>query len=83
MAISSFYSNYFMKKLTKAVLMLLSVIMIGTIGFEVIEEDYTFIDSFYMTIITISTVGFSEIVPLTKVGRSITVVVIILGISSD
>ena len=34
-----------------------------------------------MTIITISTVGFSEIVPLTKVGRSITVVIIILGIS--
>jgi len=34
-----------------------------------------------MTIITISTVGFSEIVPLTHVGRMITVVIIILGIS--
>jgi voltage-gated potassium channel len=72
MAISSFYSNYYMKKLTKAILMLLAVIMIGTIGFEVIEEDYTFIDSFYMTIITISTVGFKEIHPLSDTGKLFT-----------
>ena len=34
-----------------------------------------------MTIITLSTVGFSEVVPLSHVGRSITVVIIVLGIS--
>lgn len=39
-------------------------------------------DAFYMTIITISTVGFSEIRPLTVVGRSITLVIIVLGISA-
>ncbi len=38
-------------------------------------------EAFYMTIITISTVGFSEIRPLTMVGRSITLVIIVLGIS--
>lgn len=52
--------------------MLLSVIMIGTIGYEVIEEKYTFIDSFYMTIITISTVGFKEIHPLSDAGKLFT-----------
>lgn len=72
MAISSFYSNYFVKKLTKAVLMLLSVIMVGTVGYEMIEEEYTFIDSFYMTIITISTVGFKEIHPLGDAGKLFT-----------
>jgi voltage-gated potassium channel len=39
-------------------------------------------DAFYMTIITISTVGFSEIRPLTLLGRSITVIIIVLGISA-
>jgi voltage-gated potassium channel len=38
-------------------------------------------DSFYMTLITISTVGFSEIKPLSVAGRIITIFIIIAGIS--
>lgn len=38
-------------------------------------------EAFYMTLITISTVGFSEIKPLSDVGRGITIIIIILGIS--
>jgi voltage-gated potassium channel len=38
-------------------------------------------EAFYMTLITISTVGFSEIKPLSVAGRLITVVIIVLGIS--
>jgi voltage-gated potassium channel len=38
-------------------------------------------DAFYMTLITISTVGFSEISPLTQAGRLITVIIIVSGIS--
>ena len=38
-------------------------------------------DSFYMTLNTISTVGFFEITPLTQAGRIITVVIIVSGIS--
>ncbi len=38
-------------------------------------------DSFYMTLITISTVGFSEIKPLSHAGRVITIFIIISGIS--
>jgi voltage-gated potassium channel len=34
-----------------------------------------------MTIITLSTVGFSEVIPLSQAGRSITVIIIFLGIS--
>jgi voltage-gated potassium channel len=60
--------------------MLTAIIAFGTIGYFIFER-MSFFDAFYMTIITISTVGFSEIVPLTNVGRSITVVIIILGIS--
>ena len=38
-------------------------------------------ESFYMTIITISTVGYAEIMPLTQAGRALTVIIIILGIT--
>jgi len=38
-------------------------------------------DAFYMTIITISSVGFSEVKPLSQVGRIITIIVIVSGIS--
>jgi voltage-gated potassium channel len=68
------------RKLRYSLMMLAALVAFGTIGYYFFEHMPIF-DAFYMTIITISTVGFSEIVPLTKVGRSITVVIIILGIS--
>ncbi len=68
------------RKLRYSMLMLAALIAFGTIGYY-ISEHLSIFDAFYMTIITISTVGFSEVVPLTKVGRTITVVIIILGIT--
>jgi len=68
------------KKLRSALVMLLGIIGIGTFGYHYFEH-MPFFEAFYMTIITISTVGFSEIAPLSNVGRMITVVIIILGIS--
>ena len=62
-------------------LTLLSVIIfLGTIGYSICEGMPAF-DAFYMTIITISTVGFSEIKPLSQIGRIITIIVIVSGIS--
>lgn len=43
----------------------------GTIGFMLIEE-WKFVDAFYMTIITISTVGFGEVHELSNYGRLFT-----------
>jgi voltage-gated potassium channel len=68
------------RKLRYSLIMLVALIAFGTVGYYTFEN-MPFFDAFYMTIITISTVGFSEIVPLTRVGRTITVVIIILGIS--
>lgn len=68
------------KRLRYSLMMLAALVAFGTIGYYIFEHMPIF-DAFYMTIITISTVGFSEIVPLTKVGRSITVMIIILSIS--
>ncbi len=73
----SIFTDNFVKQMAKALLMLLAVIMVGIFGFEMLEEEYTFIDSFYMTIITISTVGFQEIHPLSDAGKLFTSALII------
>ncbi len=67
-------------RLRISLLLLLSIILFGTFSYSLIEKMSLF-DSFYMTLITISTVGFSEIIPLTQSGRLITVIIIVSGIS--
>jgi len=62
-----------------AFLLLTGTILFGIFGYHYIE-DLSFFDSFYMTIITISTVGFEEIKPLSKYGRLITILIISFGI---
>ena len=59
---------------------MIGILGFGTVGYTVFEEMTPF-DAFYMTLITISTVGFSEIKPLTHIGRVITIVIIFTGIS--
>ncbi len=62
-----------------ALLLIAGVIILGTAGYVVIE-DWPIFNSIYMTIITISTVGFSEVGTLTPHGRMLTMVLIVLGI---
>jgi len=56
------------------------LIVIGTVGFHYIEE-WTYLDSLYMTIITLATVGFREVAPLTPWGKMFTIVLIVLGVT--
>ncbi len=67
-------------RLKISLILLFTVIFAGTIGYSAFEDMPVF-DAFYMTVITISTVGFSEIKPLSQVGRLITVIIIVSGIS--
>lgn len=68
------------RRLGRAVLILIAILAFGTLGYYWVE-DMTLFESFYMTVITISTVGFAEISPPTPLGRALTVVIIIAGIS--
>ncbi|WP_306642477.1 potassium channel family protein [Sanyastnella coralliicola] len=45
-------------------------------------EDYTFIEAFYMTMITISTVGYREVHPLSNAGMIFTAVLILTSIGT-
>jgi voltage-gated potassium channel len=63
-------------KLYVALLLILAMISIGISGYILIEK-YTFLEAFYMTIITIATVGFQEVHPLSDVGKIFTAFLII------
>lgn len=57
-------------------LILLSLWVVGTIGYVFIE-DYSWFDAFYMTIITVATVGYQEVHPLSVEGKLFTAFLII------
>ncbi len=57
------------------------VITIGAFGYSLIEG-WSFQDALYMTFITISTVGFTEVHPLSTAGRQFTVVLLILSFAT-
>ena len=62
-----------------ALLMLGSLFVLGTLGYMGIEGWSAF-DSFYMTVITLATIGYGETHPLTTLGRAFTIVLIFFGI---
>lgn len=57
------------------------VILAGTIGYRLIEG-YSWLDAFYMTCITVATVGFCEVHELSPVGKLFTVGIIIAGLAT-
>ena len=62
-------------------LLLAGALAYGTVGYLLIER-WSLLDSFYMTITTISTVGFSEVHPLDTAGRLFTSTLIIGGVGT-
>ena len=59
------------RKILVAAIMLITIVFIGVFGYMGIE-DFSFVDAFYMTIITLTTVGFGEVQPLTDNGKVFT-----------
>jgi voltage-gated potassium channel len=54
---------------------------LGTVGYVIIER-MSFLDALYMTVITISTVGYGEVKPLDDQGRIFTIMLIVLGVGT-
>lgn len=69
------------RRLIVAGVLFLSVIVLGVIGFQVLEGA-SLTDALYFTIITVFAVGFAETIQLDEAGRLLTSVVIVLGVGS-
>ncbi len=71
----------FYRPIFVVVVFLLLLIAIGTSGYMLIEG-WPMLDAAYMTIITMSTIGYGEIYPLSPAGRIFTVGLIVIGVIS-
>jgi len=65
--------------LRKGLIGIAAIILIGVVGYRLIEG-WSWADSCYMTIITVSTVGFAEVHSLSPLGRVFTSLLILFGV---
>ena len=73
------YMPAVLKKFLIALIYFVSSILAGVAGYMIIEG-YNPVDALYMTVITISTVGFREVHPLSNAGKIFTAVYIIFNL---
>lgn len=53
------------KRILLSLVLFLAVIIIGVVGFKILGgKEWTLLDSFYMTVITLSTVGYQEVIDI-------------------
>ena len=69
----------YFSKLFKPVLMLALPIIVGVVGYSLLEG-YSLLDALYMTVITISTVGYEVVKPLSATGKLFTIVLILINV---
>ncbi len=66
--------------ITLTIIVVLGIISFSVFGYMILEG-WGFLDSLYQTIITISTVGFTEVHPISTSGRITTIITILLAIT--
>lgn len=77
---SRFRSRYrYFWQMGVAALTLLVVFVLGMIGYMTVEG-WNLLESFYMMVITLATVGFQEVRPLSDAGRLMTAFIILGGV---
>ena len=69
------------RRLLRIAIAIALTLAMGTVGFTVVEH-WPLFDSFYMTLITITTVGYEEIHPLSQGGRIFNSFLILFGVST-
>jgi voltage-gated potassium channel len=68
-------------RLIYPVVAIIGVISFGTVGYTLVEQ-WNFFDSLYMTIITLTTVGYEEVHALSKAGRIFSIILILVGVGT-
>jgi voltage-gated potassium channel len=67
------------REILLASITLIFVIAVGTLGYRLIEG-WPWMDGLFMTFITLTTIGFAEVRPLSDVGRFFTIILALTGI---
>jgi len=68
--------------LRQLAILVILVLLGGTVGYTQVEEGWSLFDGFYMTLITLTTIGFSEVHTMSTAGRVLTVLIIVFGLGS-
>ncbi|HEY7181526.1 MAG TPA: potassium channel protein, partial [Blastocatellia bacterium] len=58
----------------------LATVFFGTVGYRALEG-WSWFDGLYMTVITLATIGYGEVRPLTPAGRVFTIILIVVGVT--
>ncbi len=67
-------------KINKTLFLVVTILSIGTIGYMLLSQ-YTFVDALYMTVITVTTVGFGELRPFSPEEKVFTIFLILTSIT--
>lgn len=81
MSNSTNYLELFSSRIIIAISAILILIAVGILGF-VLLENYSWLDAFFMTVITMSTVGYEEVKPLGDNGKIFASILIICSFST-
>jgi voltage-gated potassium channel len=68
-----------LRRLLLPLVVLVALLAVGTVGYQLVEG-WSWFDALYMTVITITTVGFLEVRPLGEGGRVFTMALALGGV---
>ncbi len=66
----------------KLALLVALIMVTGTVGYTIIEDGWSLFDGFYMTLITLTTIGYGEVHSLSPAGRILTTFIIVIGLGA-
>ena len=69
----------FRSRIYTALILLVFIMLIGVFGYRFIS-DYSWVDALYMTVITMTTVGFGEVMPLDDQSKIFTIFLILTSV---
>jgi voltage-gated potassium channel len=69
------------RRVATGLLVFAALLTFGTLGYMVIER-WTFIDALFMTVTTVTTVGYREVRPLDTEGRIFTIFLVLFGVGT-